>query len=325
MEYKDYYKVLEVEKSATPEQIKKAYRQLARKYHPDINKQAGAEAKFKELNEANDVLSDAEKRKAYDELGQGFAPGQDFRPPPGWQQQHQRQWHGPPQSDDINAGDFSDFFEELFGQRGFTQARARQRGAAGGKLRGEDSHARVVLSLQDSFTGATRQMGLRVPEVDAQGNLSLREKVLDVKVPKGIAAGKIIRLKGQGGPGLNGGEPGDLYLEVEFAADPLFRAEGKDIHFALPVAPWEAALGATIPIPSPGGGFTLRIPPNAGDGRELRAKGKGLPAAEPGDMIVKLKVVWPKAETPAVRAAYEALQNAAPFDPRAGMAARAGE
>ncbi|HRX37179.1 MAG TPA: DnaJ C-terminal domain-containing protein [Aestuariivirga sp.] len=320
MEYKDYYKTLGVERSASPEDIKKAYRQLARKFHPDINKDAGAEDKFKEINEANDVLGDAEKRKAYDELGQGFAAGQNFRPPPNWEQAHP---HTQRAGAHHAAGDaeFSDFFEEVFGSRGFRQSHGfhRTRPHAGtGRMRGEDAHARVVVSLRDSMTGATRQMSLRVPEIKGD-RIELREKVLEVKIPKGITGGKIIRLRGQGGPGLGGGEPGDLYLEVEFAPDPLFHAEGKNVHVTLPVTPWEAALGATVKTPVPGGSIMMRIPPNAGDGRELRAKGKGLPAAEPGDLIVRLKVVWPPADTDTARAAYEAMARDIPFDPRSGL------
>jgi curved DNA-binding protein len=314
MEYKDYYKALGVAKTANADEIKKAYRQLARKFHPDINKDNRAEAKFKDINEANDVLSDPEKRKAYDELGTNAAQGQNFRPPPGWNEQHHFRDRTRPGH--VNTEDFSDFFEELFGRHG--QARTQQPGAQF-RMRGEDSHARIVVNLRDSFAGATRQMSLRVPEIDASGNVMMRDRVLQVKIPKGITEGKVIRLKGQGGPGMGGEEAGDLYLEVQFAPDDLYRAEGRDLYLTLPVAPWEAALGASVKAPTPEGPIMLRIPANSAEGRELRAKGKGLPGADSGDLIVKLKIVWPKADTHKARAVYEAMARDIPFDPRAGM------
>lgn len=312
MDYKDYYKTLGVPRAASADEIKKAFRQLARKYHPDINKAAGAEAMFKDINEANDVLSDPEKRKAYDELGSGYAQGQDFRAPPGWQESHHfRQSAGP----SMNEGDFSDFFEQLFGERG---RRSWQRPRADNiRLRGEDVHARIVVDLRDSFQGATRQISLRVPEVTG-GGIVLRDKVLQVKIPKGITEGKIIRLKGQGGPGFNGGEAGDLYLEVVFAPDSVFRAEGRDLFIDLPVAPWEAALGASAKVPTPDGAIMLRIPPNSADGRELHVRGKGIPGQEPGELVVKLKIAWPRADNDKAKAAYEAMARDIPFDARAG-------
>lgn len=314
MEYKDYYKSLGVSKAATADDIKKAFRQLARKYHPDINKEAGAEARFKEISEANEVLSDPEKRKAYDELGSDFAQGQQFRPPPGWQDSHHfRQSAGTARA---SAQDFSDFFEELFG-RSSTRPHQRQ-GTQNIRLRGDDSHARIVIDLRDSFQGATQQITLRVPELTSAGDVAMRDKVLQVKIPKGIVEGKIIRLKGQGGPGLNGGEAGDLYLEVAFAPDPVFRAEGRDLSIDLPVAPWEAALGASIRVPTPEGPIMLRIPPNSADGRELYVRGKGLPGEPPGNLIAKLNVIWPRADSEKAKAAYESMARDIPFDPRAG-------
>lgn len=324
MEYRDYYKTLGVPRTASPEEIKKAFRQLARKFHPDISKEPGAEEKFKEINEANDVLGDPEKRKAYDELGPDHAAGQPFRPPPEWERAHASAGQGRTGEGGRRgrAGDFSDFFEEIFASRGFRQQRggpsARPQQGASGRRRGEDVHARVIVSLRDSMEGATRQLSIRVPEVVGD-RIELREKVLEVRIPKGITEGKIIRLKGQGDPGFGGGEAGDLYLAVEFAPDPLFHAEGRDVHVTLPVTPWEAALGATVRTPVPGGSINMRIPPGAGDGRELRARGKGLPGKEPGDLIVRLKVVWPPADSDKARAAYEAMARDLAFDPRAGM------
>jgi curved DNA-binding protein len=294
MEYKDYYKTLGVERTASADDIKTAYRKLARKYHPDISKEAGAEARFKEINEANDVLSDLEKKKAYDELGMAYAQGQQFRPPPNWSETHEFRGGG--------RGEFSDFFEELFG------ARARGGRPSSFRVRGGDAHARVVIGLRDSFTGATRQLGIG-------------GKTLNVRIPKGVMPGQVIRLKGQGGQGLGGEEAGDLYLEVEFAPDPVFRVEGRDIHIDLPVAPWEAALGAEIRTPTPTGPIMLRIPPNSQQGRELRVKGKGLSAAAPGDLHVHLKIVLPDANSEKAKALYADMARELAFNPRKDMEA----
>lgn len=290
MDFKDYYKDLGVDREATPDEIKKAYRQLARKFHPDLNKDKSSEARFKEINEANEVLSDAEKRKAYDELGSGPQPGQQFRPPPNWNQQHD--FRGPQQNSQ-NA-DFSDFFEELFAARA-KQEQARQRQT-------QDAHARIAVSLRDSFNGATRQ-------------INLGSKAINLKIPKGLIAGQVIRLKGQG----SGQPAGDLYLEVEFAPDPLYRAEGKDLFIDLPITPWEAALGAEVKTPTPTGNIMLRVPPNSTHGRELRVKGKGIPAAESGDLHVRLVIVLPRGDSPKAKEIYETMARDLAFNPRAKM------
>ena len=323
MEYRDYYKILGVDKKASPEDIKKAYRQLARKLHPDISKEKDAEARFKEVNEANDVLGDAEKRKAYDELGPGFQQGQPFRPPPGWQESHPFRQHAHAGANSAGGfaegGDFSEFFEELFGgraRRGSPSGSARSRNA---RVRGEDNHAQVTVSVRDSFAGATRQLSLRNPEFNADGGVVMRDKVLNVKIPKGVIAGQVIRLKGQGGPGLGGEAAGDLYLEIMFSPDPLYRAEGKDLFLELPIAPWEAALGAAVQVPTPAGPIMLKVPPNSAHGRELRAKGKGLPAAEPGDLHVRLSIVLPKSDTARAKEIYETMARDLAFDPRANL------
>jgi curved DNA-binding protein len=288
MDFKDYYKTLGVDRKATPDEIKKAYRQLARKFHPDLNKDKTAEARFKDINEANDVLSDVEKRQAYDELGQGPQPGQQFRPPPNWNQQHEFHRHTQQEAE------FSDFFEELFAARA-KQQQARQRQT-------QDAHARIAVSLRDSFNGATRQ-------------INLGTKTLNVKIPKGLIAGQVIRLKGQG----SGQPAGDLYLEVEFVPDPLYRTEGKDLFIDLPITPWEAALGAEVKTPTPTGSIMLKVPPNSAHGKELRAKGKGIPASVPGDLHVRLVIVLPRGDTPKAKEIYETMARDLAFDPRAKM------
>lgn len=322
MEYKDYYKILGVARDATQDDIKRAFRKLARKYHPDVNKDEGAEAKFKEVGEANDVLSDPEKRAAYDQLGQEWKAGQDFRPPPGWDAGFEYAGAGPGAGPSAADADPSDFFEHLFGQ-------ARRAGASGGgrrssarthefHARGEDHHAKIMVDLRDSFAGATRQMSLRIPEVDGDGHLRMRERTLNVQIPKGIVEGQHIRLKGQGGPGHGSMSAGDLYLEVQFNPDPLYRVDGKTLYVELPVAPWEAAVGASVKMPTPLGDIMLKIPAGSAPGRELRVKGRGIPTAEPGDLYAVLKVVLPPASNDEGKAAYDVFAKAFPgFDPRA--------
>ncbi|MGH8160712.1 MAG: DnaJ C-terminal domain-containing protein [Gammaproteobacteria bacterium] len=314
MEFKDYYKTMGVARDAPPEAIKRAYRKLARKYHPDVSKEANAEAKFKEVAEAYEVLRDPEKRKAYDELGTGPRPGEDFRPPPDWGGQHY-EFHGGDFSG-ADASTFSDFFSSLFG-RG-----ARAGPAPGGpafRARGEDIHARIEISLEDAFHGATRQLGLQVPEADAQGQVRIVERRLNVRIPKGIRRGQQIRLAGQGGAGIGGGGRGDLYLEVVYAPHPLYRVEGGDLALALPVAPWEAALGATVKAPTPAGAVSLKVPPNSTAGKRLRLKGRGLPGKAPGDLYVTLEIAAPPAETDEQKAFYRRMAKEFPFDPRKGL------
>ncbi|MGE0624809.1 MAG: DnaJ C-terminal domain-containing protein [Pseudomonadales bacterium] len=318
MKFKDYYETLGLDRNASAEDIKRAYRRLARKYHPDVSKEPDAEARFKEMKEAYEVLKDPEKRTAYDQFGENWEAGQDFQPPPGWDGSSFTFT-----SDDFGGAEhFSDFFETLFGGRG------QQRDPFGGgfsgyreaRMNGEDVSARIQISLTDSFQGASRQIALEVPEMGSDGRVSRRKKMLNVTIPKGITAGQRIRLEGQGGPGLGAGtRPGDLYLTVEFAPHPAFTAEGRDIHLTLPVTPAEAVLGRTVKTPTLGGPVELKIPPGSSSGRKLRLKGRGLPGRTPGDQIVELKIVVPGAPDAATRALYEELDKTGSPNPRQGL------
>jgi curved DNA-binding protein len=311
LQYKDYYAILGVARDATAGDIKKAYRKAARKYHPDVSKEKDAEVRMKEVNEANEVLSDPQKRAAYDQLGQGYRPGQEFRPPPGWDDGFEFSGQGPGGGD---GADFSDFFSQLFGRgagRGGPRGRAMH-------VRGEDHHAKVTVDLEDAYRGASRQISLRMPTVDAQGHVALTTRTLNVQIPKGLSEGQMMRLAGQGAPGRGSGGPGDLLLEVHFNAHPRYRVDGRDVLADLPVAPWEAALGAAVPVHLPDGGeLRVRIPEGAQSGRQLRLRGKGIPGDPPGDLLLDLKVVLPPASTPRARELYETMARELEFDPRA--------
>lgn len=309
MEYKDYYKVLAVDKSASLEDIKKSYRKLARKYHPDVSKEANAEEKFKEVREAYEVLKDAEKRKAYDQMG-SYNSGEPFNPPPGWEFQQQG-------SADFDASQFSDFFSSLFGQQGGFQTHRHPRGP----LPGEDQHAKIDINLSDAYYGTTCNLNLQAEEINPEtGRVHTKTRNLKVKIPAGITTGQQIRLSGQGAPGMNGGPAGDLYLAVSIRADRLFNVEAKDIYLSLAVAPWEAALGATISTPTLGGKVDLKIPPNSQSGQKLRLKGRGLPGNPAGDQYVLLKIVVPPAHTDEQRELYKKMAEIMPFNPRADLA-----
>jgi curved DNA-binding protein len=313
MEFRDYYQTLGVARDATADQIKKAFRKLARKYHPDVSKEADAELHMKEVNEAYAVLSDPEKRAAYDQLGRGYHEGQEFRPPPDWDAGFEFSSHGFAPEE---AVDFSDFFAEIFGRMGAGPAgfHGARRGAHAAQ--GEDHQAKVLLDLDDAFQGAVRQISLRVPVVGSDGRVALGTRTLNVKIPKGVREGQVIRLAGQGAPGRGGGAAGDLLLEVHFNPHPRLRVEGRDLHLTLPVAPWEAMLGAVVAVELPGGVEKIRIPEGAQSGRQLRVRGKGIPGEPPGDLLLEIQVVLPPADTPKAREFYQGMAREFAFDPR---------
>lgn len=309
MEFKDYYQALGVERDASTEEIKKAYRRLARKYHPDVSDAPDAEARFKAINEAHEVLKDPEKRRTYDQFGSqwkaaagdGGPAGGGFRPPPGWQNGFEFRSGG-------SQSGFSDFFETLFGNFG-----RQPGGPAAARAGGQDQQANIDIDLSDSYHGASRSVTLQTPERQPGGQRRNVSRTLKVKIPAGITAGKKIRLAGQGSSG------GDLYLEVGFRPHPLFQADGKDVLLELPIAPWEAALGATVKVPTLGGRVEVRIPPGAQSGQKLRLKSRGLPGAPAGDQYVVLKIVTPKADSERLRELYRALAQESDFTPRAGL------
>jgi len=313
MKFRDYYETLGVPKTATLDDIKRAYRKLARQYHPDVSKQADAEARFKEIGEAYAVLKDPEKRAAYDQVGHDRKGGQEFTPPPGWDSGFEfRGGDGMPGE----GADFSDFFASLFG-RGAPRGGARPRSATAA---GEDHHAKVMIALEDAYAGARRSLSLRMPVLDDEGRVALRERTLEVTIPKGIREGQHLRLAGQGGPGIGGGPPGDLYLEIAFAPHSRYRVDGRDVTVDLPLAPWEAALGASVRVPTPGGVVQLTVPPNSSAGRKLRLKGRGIPGDPAGDLYAVVSIALAPADTDAAREAYRAMAKAfAAFDARDNM------
>jgi len=313
VEFKDYYQIMGVRRDATQDEIKRAYRKLARKYHPDVSQEPDAEARFKEVGEAYEVLKDPEKRAAYDQLGANWKAGQDFRPPPDWDAGFEFHGGGFTGAD---ASQFSDFFESLFG-RGFGAGERRTH--AGFHARGEDAHAKVLIDLDDAYHGATRTITLQHTELGADGRPQVKQRTLNARIPKGVRQGQLIRLAGQGGAGIGQGGAGDLYLEVEFRPHPFYRVEGRDVFLNLPVAPWEAALGATVKAPTPTGAVDLKIPAGSGAGRKLRLKGRGIPAATPGDLYVVLQIALPAADSGAAQAAYREMERATRFNPRAHM------
>lgn len=315
MEFRDYYEILGVPRDADADAVRKAFRRKARKYHPDVSKEKDADARMKEVNEAYEVLSDPEKRMAYDRLGQGFQNGQDFQPPPDWDTGFEFSGSG---FGNAQAADFSDFFAEIFGRRpagGGPRARS-----PGGhySTRGEDRHAKVMLDVEDAYQGATRTLTLSVPKVDDRGRVGLVDHNLNVRIPKGVREGQVIRLAGQGEAGVGGGPAGDLFLEVHFKPHPRFRVEERDVYLTLPVTPWEAALGGRIKATVPDGAVEVRVPAGSQSGRKLRLKGRGIPGTPPGDLYLMLDIVLPPATSARARELYETMAKDLAFNPRQG-------
>jgi curved DNA-binding protein len=301
--YKDYYAVLGVPRTATEEEIRKAFRKKAREFHPDVNKSPGAEDRYKELNEAYEVLKDPEKRKKYDTLGANWRQGEPFTPPPGWE------GAGMPFGQGAGGFDFSDFFRTIFGGMGnFEEVRTGQRGSRR-QARGEDSEAEIEVSLEEAAHGGRRHVGFETPH---------GRKDYEVAIPKGVAEGTRIRMAGQGAPGRAGGPPGDLYLKVRLKKDPRFTVDCHDLRSTLDLAPWEAALGCEVPVQTLDGIVTLKVPPGVSSGQTLRLRDKGLPTrgGSVGDLLVTVRIVTPKNPTEKEQELWKALAEASGFEPR---------
>ncbi|RRV09632.1 curved DNA-binding protein [Pseudomonas sp. v388] len=308
MDFKDYYKILDVEPTADDKAIKTAYRKLARKYHPDVSKEAGAEDKFKEASEAYEVLSSPEKRAEYDEIRKYGRQGRPFQPPPGWQSRS-----GGGGFDETT--DFSEFFSSIFGGRPQQGGRTRNPGR-----KGQDVEMELAIFLEETLSGESKQVSFRVPQHSAAGQrMADITKTLNVKIPAGVADGERIRLKGQGAPGIAGGDKGDLYLTIRLAPHPLFEVEGHDLVIQVPLAPWEAVLGTKVAVPTLTGRINLTIRPDSQNGQRLRVKGNGLMSknGERGDLYAQLKIVMPKHTDEATKALWQSLADKSSFDPRA--------
>ena len=314
MEFKDYYTTLGIERDATQDEVKRAYRKLARKFHPDINKEADAEQRFKEIGEAYEVLHDTEKRAAYDKFGKDWQAGQDFKPPPDWDSGFEFTGGGYTESD---ASQFSDFFESLFGDQGSGPFTHQQRHYSG---KGQDLHAKISISLEDSYNGTKQSLTLQRPMIDETGHVTTRPHTLEVNIPKGVTEGQRIRLAGQGAEGIGQGPSGDLFLEIIFAKHPHFTPDGRDILLTLPIAPWEAALGATVPVPTLGGKVELTIPASSQTGKKLRLKGRGLSTAkQTGHQYVTLAIIVPPAHTEQEKKLFRTMKQEMSFNPRSSL------
>jgi curved DNA-binding protein len=303
VEYKDYYKIMGVARDASADDIKRAYRKLARKYHPDVSKEKDAEERFKEIGEAYEVLRDPEKRAAYDALGTR-KPGEEFRPPPDWHFDY---------GAESDAGIHSDFFEQLFGGLGGRGRRTSFRS------RGFDTEGQIEVTLEEAFGGTERRLQLQRVALDAQGRGQPTTQQLTVRIPSGVVDGQRIRVPSQGQPGVGGAPPGDLYLEVRLLPHRWFRVEGRDIWLDLPVTPWEAALGDTVRVPTLGGRVDLKLPKGSQTDRQLRLRGRGLPGNPPGDQFVVIKIMTPSPQTPEGEAFYRQMATTLPSNPRQAM------
>ena len=305
MKYKDYYKIMGVDRKATPDEIKKAYRKLARKYHPDVSKEAGAEDKFKEVSEAYETLHDPEKRTAYDQLG-SFQPGQDFRPPPGWEQN----FGGDPFS--TEGIDLSDLFAAFTGK-----GRGAGRGVKSPSP-GQDFEVNAHITLEEAFQGTELELSLTASEADGKGQIRRIPRNLKVRIPKGATDGQRMRLTGKGGKGQNGGRDGDLYLNIALHPHPFFRVSGHDLYLDLPLAPWEAVLGATVQVPTLGGDVRLKVPPGTHAGQQLRIADRGLPKPSrgAGNLFVIVQIAVPTVVTDNERSLFQSLADQSTFNPR---------
>jgi curved DNA-binding protein len=301
VEYKDYYQIMGVGRDASADDIKRAYRRLARKYHPDVSKEKHAEARFKEVGEAYEVLRDPEKRAAYDALG-ARKPGEDFAPPPDWASEYGGR---------ADPGAHSDFFEQLFGGLGGRRGSFRSRGF--------DTAGQVEVTLEEAFRGTERRVTLQRLTVDESGRPQPATQQLNVRIPAGVSDGQQIRVPAQGQPGAGGGPAGDLFLQVRLTPHRWFRAEGRDIWLDLPVTPWEAALGETVRVPTLGGRVDLKIPKGSQTDQQLRLRGRGLPGNPPGDQFVVLKITAPVPTTPDGEALYRQLAATLATNPRQAM------
>jgi curved DNA-binding protein len=320
MKYKDYYQILGVPRGATEDEIKKAYRRLAHKYHPDVSKEKNAEARFKEIGEAYEVLKDKEKRAAYDRLGE-HRPGEEFRPPPEWAEQFARGFgRGGFGAGGFSSGGFTEEVDlsDLFGDL-FSGGQGRRGRSGGFAMPGQDFEAVVQLPLEDAARGTEVSLDLNMPQYDAEGMPRRTPKTVKVRIPKGVTDGQKLRVPGKGGPGSNGGPPGALYLDIKLRPHPLFQPSAHDLYLEVPVTPTEAALGTTIEVPTLEGRVRLKIPPGARSGQKLRLAGKGLPKPDGGhgDLYAVVQVVTPDTLTAKERELYEQLGRASSFNPRA--------
>ncbi len=316
MEYRDYYAILGVPRDATLADIKRAYKKCARKYHPDVSKDANAQQLFIQAKEAYEVLKDPKKRAAYDELGEDWKSGQEFTAPPGWKHNFKFSSDGFTQGD---ASAFSEFFESLFGNS-FGQNPFHSRYTSGERAftsKGEDLHAKIQIDIEDSFYGAVKTLTLPSTSSDKE-----HVQTIHLRIPKGVREGQQIRVGGKGLPGHSGGRAGDLYLEITFRQHPFYRMEQKNLCLTLPVTPWEAALGAKIKLPTPTGPIEVTIPANSVSGQTLRLRERGLPGSPPGDMLVKLSIVLPKVNTEQEKALFRQMQDLMPFNPRSQLGAK---
>lgn len=336
MKFQDYYNTLGVGRDASKDDISKAYRKLARQFHPDINKNKDAEEKFKQINEANEVLSDPEKRSRYDALGANWQTGQDFQPPPGFEGLFTRAGTRGTSGTTFSFGDaggFSDFFDALFGggapfadhawddggddSFSRSQFRSARGGARSAPREGESHEASITVSLDDVLNGATRTINLSVSDTTPDGTRNQRTKSYQVKIPKGVTDGSVIRLAGQGGRGSSGGSDGDLLLRIKIAPNDKYRIEGVDIIATLPVTAPEAALGAKLEVATPSGPVTLTLPAGTESGKRMRLRGRGIPRAKsPGDFYVEVKIVVPKELSEAERELFTKLAEVSKFNPR---------